>query len=162
MDFPGENTGGGCHSLLQGIFPAQGSNPGLLHCRWTLYCLSHQGSTKIVYPGVGLFSSSFLTLHLASPVNYTLKCYVPFQSLLMLSHFSRVQLFATAWTVALQAPLSIGFSRQEHWRGLPFPSPGDLPDPGTEPMSPALQEESLPAKPPGKPVVECFQITSWF
>ena len=80
----------------------------------------------------------------------------------VLNHFSRVQLFATAWTVALQVPLSMGFSRQEYWRGLPFPSPGHLPDPGIEPMSPALQEESLPAEPPGKAVVECFQITSCF
>ena len=51
---------------------------------------------------------------------------------------SRVQLFATPWTVAYQAPLSMGFSRQEYWSGLPFPSPGDLPDPGIEPGSPAL------------------------
>ena len=59
----------------------------------------------------------------------------------MLSHFSRVRLFATLWTVAYQAPLSIGFSRQEYWSGLPYPAPGDLPDPGTELaslMSPAL------------------------
>ena len=59
--------------------------------------------------------------------------------------------FMTPWTVAYQAPLSMGFSRQEHWRGLPFPSPGDLPDPGIKPGSPALQADSLPAKPPGKP-----------
>ena len=48
---------------------------------------------------------------------------------------SRVQLFATSWTVAQQAPLSLGFSRQECWSGLPFPSPGDLPDPGMQPWS---------------------------
>ena len=64
---------------------------------------------------------------------------------------SHVQLFATPWTVAHQAPLSMGFSRQEYWSGLPFPSPGDLPNPGIEPMSPALQAASLPSKPPGKP-----------
>ena len=51
---------------------------------------------------------------------------------------SRVRLFATPWTVANQAPLSMGFSRQEYWSGLPFPSPGDLPNPGIEPGSPAL------------------------
>ena len=51
---------------------------------------------------------------------------------------SCVQLFVTLWTVAYQAPLSMEFSRQEYWSGLPFPSPGDLPDPGTEPGSPAL------------------------
>jgi hypothetical protein len=53
----------------------------------------------------------------------------------VLSHFSRVRLFANPWTKAHQAPLSMGFSRQECWSGLPFPSPGDLPDPGTEPAS---------------------------
>ena len=54
---------------------------------------------------------------------------------------SRVQLFVTPWTIAYQAPLSMGFSRQEYWSGLPFPSPGDLPDPGIEPRSPALQAD---------------------
>ena len=53
----------------------------------------------------------------------------------ILSHLSHVRLFVTLWTVALQAPLSIGFSRQEYWSGLPCPSPGDLPDPGIEPVS---------------------------
>ena len=53
----------------------------------------------------------------------------------MLSRFSHVQLFVTLWTVAQQVPLSIGFSRQEHWNGLPFPTPGDLPNPGIEPTS---------------------------
>ena len=51
---------------------------------------------------------------------------------------------ASPWTVAFQAPLSMGFSRQQYWSGLPFPSPGDLPDPGIEPRSPALQADSLP------------------
>ena len=64
---------------------------------------------------------------------------------------SRVQLFATPWTVTYQAPLSIGFSRQEFWSGLPFPSPGDLPDPGIEPGSPTLQAEALTSELPGKP-----------
>ena len=64
---------------------------------------------------------------------------------------SRVQRFVTSWTVAYQAPLFMGFSRQEHWSGLPFPSPEDLPNPGIEPRSPALQADSLPSKPPGKP-----------
>ena len=61
---------------------------------------------------------------------------------------SRVRLFATPWTVVQQAPVSTEFSRQEYWRGLPVPSPGDLPDPGTEPASPALQAGSLPSEPP--------------
>ena len=57
---------------------------------------------------------------------------------------SRVRLFATPWTVACQVPLSMGLPRQEYWSGLPFPSPGDLPDPGTELVSLALQVDSLP------------------
>ena len=81
---------------------------------------------------------------------------------------SRVQLFATPWTVAYQAPpsmgfskqeywsglpflsSSMGFSRQEYWSGLPFPSPGDLPNPGIEPGSPALEADVLTSEPPGK------------
>ena len=63
---------------------------------------------------------------------------------------SRVSLFATPWTVAYQAPPSMGFSRQECWSGLPFPSPGDLTDPGIKPGSPALQADTLPTEPPGK------------
>ena len=55
----------------------------------------------------------------------------------------------TLWTVALQAPLSMGFSRQEYWTGFPFPPPGDLPNPGIEPQSPALQVESFTAEPQG-------------
>ena len=63
---------------------------------------------------------------------------------------SHVGLFATPWTVAHQAPLSMGFSRQEYWSGLPFPSSGDLHNPGIEPRSPALQADALPSEPPGK------------
>ena len=58
--------------------------------------------------------------------------------------------FATAWTVAYQAPPFMGFSRQECWNGLPFSSPRDLPNPGIEPGSPALQAGALPSEPPGK------------
>ena len=64
---------------------------------------------------------------------------------------SRVELFATPWTVAYQASQSMGFSRQEYWSGLPFPPPGHLPDPGTEPGSPALEADALTSEPPGKP-----------
>ena len=85
-DSPGKNTQVGCQALLQRIFPTQELNWGLLHCRLILYQLSYQGSPYI----------SMLLL------------------LLLLSHFSRVQLCATP---------SLGFSRQEHWSGLPFPSP---------------------------------------
>ena len=64
---------------------------------------------------------------------------------------SRVRLFVNTWTVAYQAPPSMGFSRQECWSGLPFPSPGDLPDPGIKPESPIFQADALPSEPPGKP-----------
>ena len=62
-----------------------------------------------------------------------------------------VRLFVIPWTVARQAPLSVEFFRQGHWSGLPFPTPGDLPDPGIEPGSPAMQADSLLSRPPGKP-----------
>ena len=63
---------------------------------------------------------------------------------------SRIQLFVTPWTAA-SLLLSMGFSRQEYWSGLPFPSPGDLPDPGLEPRSITLQADTLPSEPPGMP-----------
>ena len=65
---------------------------------------------------------------------------------------SHVQLFATTWTVAYQVPPSMGFPRQEHWSGLPFPSPGDLPNPGIKPWCPALQADALLSEPPRKPL----------
>ena len=64
---------------------------------------------------------------------------------------SRVGLSSIPWTVARQAPLSMGFPRQEHWNGVPFPSPGDLSNPGKEAGSAALQADSLPFEPLGKP-----------
>ena len=64
---------------------------------------------------------------------------------------SRVRLFAIPWTIACQATPSMGFSRQDYWSGLSFPSPGDLPNPRIEPEFPALQADTLPSEPPGKP-----------
>ena len=69
-----------------------------------------------------------------------------------LSSFSHVRLFAILWTINCQDPLSKGFFRQEYWSGLPCPPPGDLPNLGTESMSPALKADSLPAEPRGKPL----------
>ena len=63
---------------------------------------------------------------------------------------SRVRLFATPWTVAYQGPLSMGFSRQEYWSGVPFPSPGNLPNTGIKPRSLTLWVDALPSEPPGK------------
>ena len=75
--------------------------------------------------------------------DYTLACFVLKVKVKVKS------LFATPWTVAYQASLSMGFSRQEYWSGWPFPSPGDLPNPGIEPGSPSLQADALPSEPPG-------------
>ena len=81
---------------------------------------------------------------------------------------SRVRLLATPWTVAYQAPPSMGFSRQEYWSGLPFPSPGDLPDPGIELRSPAFQADTLTSEPPGKSKIKYISpffimvILYWF
>ena len=66
---------------------------------------------------------------------------------------SRIWLFVTPWTVAYQAPPSMGFPKQEYWSGLPFSSPGDLPSQGIEPGSPALQAHALPSEPPGKSIL---------
>ena len=115
-----------CHFLLQGVFLAQGSNPCLLcllHCRQMFYPLSHQGSP--------LKDNSYILGNVPG-------C--------MATHFSHVQLSATLETVAHQAPLSIGFSRQEYWSELPCPLLRDLPNPRikpTSPTSPALQADSL-------------------
>ena len=68
----------------------------------------------------------------------------------MYVRLSVVLLFVTPWTVACQAPLSMGFLRQEYWSGLPCPPPADLPNPELELVSPALQADSLPSEPPGK------------
>ena len=68
--------------------------------------------------------------------------------------------FAIPWTVAYEAPPSMEFSRQEYWRGLPFPSPGDVPDPGLEPGSPTLQADALPSEPPGSLESESHSVIS--
>ena len=86
-------------------------------------------------------------LHVCRSPTLDVYCEVKVKSL------SRVRLFATPWTVAYQAPPSMGFSRRECWSGLPFPSPGDLPNPGIEPMSPTLQADALPSEPLGKPLL---------
>ena len=74
------------------------------------------------------------------------------------SRFSRVRLCATQWAAAYQASPSMGFSKQEHWSGLPLPSPGDLPDPEIEPGSPALEGDALTSEPRGKPVMTTIAI----
>ena len=98
-------------------------------------------------PGVGVTTS--VIWHRGRDI-----CYKKWKVKVKVKSLSHVWLFATPWTVAYQAPPSMGFSRQECLSGLPFPSPGDLPNPGIEPRSPALQADALPSEPPGKP---CFK-----
>ena len=74
-----------------------------------------------------------------------------FHSACCVLSLSLIQLFATPWAVACQVPLSIGFPRPEYWSGLPFASPGDLPNPGIKPASPVLAGRFLTTEPPGKP-----------
>ena len=121
------------------------SYPAIPPCLW-LKCLGKLWHESLSF---AVPSLSFLICQLVCHFNFHLIlmkitfCHV-------LSH-SHAQLFATPWTVAHQSPLSIEFSRQKYYRGLSFPSPGDLPNPGIEPASPALQVDSLPTKPSGKP-----------
>ena len=88
-------------------------------------------------------------------------CYISKQCLLLLCQLlGRVWLFGTPWTIAHQPPLSMGFSRQQYWSGLPFLSPGDLPDPGIKPGCLALQADSLPSKPPGEAPNRVYILSS--
>ena len=77
---------------------------------------------------------------------------------MIVKSLSRVWIFATPWTVAHQAPPSMEVSRQEYWSGLPFPSPGDFPDPGIEPGSTALQADALPSELQGSPNIEMWML----
>ena len=115
--------------------------------------LSSRGFTD---PGIELSSSAtlesqagtLLLSHQGSPKwGYTSNFYF----LTFKKSLSHVRLFATPWTVAYQASPSMGFSRQEYWSGLPFPSPGDLLNPGIEPGSPALEADALTSEPLGSP-----------
>ena len=115
-NFPGKNTRVGCHFFLQGIFLIQGLNPCplcLLHWQVDSLPLCHLGSPCVYsFPANSFISTIFLD-----------SVYIYGLLLLLLSCFSRVQLCATPQMAAQQAPPSLGFSRQEHWSGLPFPSP---------------------------------------
>ena len=149
--FPGKNARVRCHFFLQRIFLTQGSNLGLLHCRWILYWLSYQGSQTHIterFPSTSIFQDvlSLRSIILSSPclkklTNKQVKqqrvgIYVALCLCLVTSAVSDSE---TTWTVARQAPLSMGFSRQEYWSGLPCPPPGDLPNIGIESRSPTLQ-----------------------
>ena len=117
------------------------------------------GKKAIVIPSCSSDNESFMTtdqLFLQMSVNYktsfihTHTMYMP-KYVYMCCMLSRVQFFATPWTVAWKASLSMEFSRQEYWSGFPFPAPGDLPDPRIAPKSPALSGGSLPLSHLGSP-----------
>ena len=201
-NFPGKNTGVGCHFLLQRIFPPQESNPCLLHLlHWQVDSFTTappekpkrciQGMMWLLDPigYVRRFSwlpefgawIAIVWLHLRFhfliykmwPYNSFLKglmwrlseliWVLRLEQCLTLEEIStcmhaqllsRVQLFATPWTEAYQAPLSMGSSRQEYWNGLPFPSGLDLPNPEVELEVPTLTGGFLITVPPGKPKIK--------
>ena len=124
-----------------------------IHAAWELHkiCLwkHHKTNTVLIIPLINITnkktSSSLTTL--------------PFKSRVYeVNSLSCVRLIVTPWTVAHHAPLSMEFSRQEYWSGLPFPSPGDLTDPGIEPRSPALQVDTLTSEPPHLFYSDCFSL----
>ena len=117
----------------------QGSNPGPLH--WE-HRVSHWTTIPAVifWVQLGTRGSPIFTHSASTESVWDEHCKVKVKSL------SPFQLFATLRTVALHSPLSMGFSRQEYWSGLPYLPAGDLPDPGIKPRSPALQADSLPSE----------------
>ena len=100
-----------------------------------------------IYVCVYIYNHTYIYIHthyICIHYTYTYTLYIYNVCVFMLGHFSRVWLCATLWTVACQAPLSMGFPRQRYWSVLPCPPPGDLPNLEIEPRSPALQAVSLP------------------
>ena len=91
--------------------------------------------------------------------SFVVKFFLLLSSLFLVLVSKLCPALVTQQTVAYQAPLSLEFPRQEYWSGLPLPSPGDLPDPGIKPMSPALAGRFFPAEPQGKPINEREDIT---
>ena len=106
------------------------------------------GVAKQGCKGLDMTERLTLSLHIGIRI-YTHICIYTFNAVCVLSH----SVMFDSWTVALQVPPSVGFSKQEYWSGLPFPSPGDLPNPGIEPMSPAFQVDSLPLSHRGRPYI---------
>ena len=143
-DPPGKNTGVGCHFLLQYMKVKSESEV-------TQSCLTLSDPMDCSPPGSsvhGIFQARVLEWGaIKSSLEYL-------KHLFLLSFSCQVitNSFATPWTVTYQAPLSMGFPRQDYWSGLPCPSPRDLPDPGTEAASPALPGVFFTTEPPGKPI----------
>ena len=139
LNSPGQNTGVGSLCLLQGIFPTQGLNPGLPHCRWILYHLSHKGSP--------IFSGSILLMVVYNLIYWQVLYYLKVKVLV-------IQMYLTLLDPIDCSPSGSSVhgilqARILEWVKLPFPSPGDLPDPGIEARSPTLQADTLPSEPPG-------------
>ena len=153
MGFPRQKYWRGLPFPSSGDLLTQGSNPNVLHWQANSLPASNQGN-PILYIVMCTHQSQFPNLSLPRNPLVTIPCFLnegktsnPLSCLLH-SHSSHARLFATPWTVACQAPLSMRFPRQEHWSGLLFPSPGDFLDPGIESVSPALQADSLPTLKP--------------
>ena len=122
LDSPGKNIGVGCHVLLQ-CMKVNNESEVAQSCPTLSNPMDRSPPGSSVH---GIFQARVLEWG-------------------AIAFSSHIQLFVTPKTVARQAPLSMGFSRREYWSGLPFPSPGDLPDSGIKPWSPALQADSLPS-----------------
>ena len=136
-DFPGKNTGVDCHFLLQGIFPTQGSNPGLLHCRWMLYCLSHQGS-PISDQLCANENFSEILFYICSPGKIKIVLKVKVKSL------SRVQLFVTPWTVATRLLCPWDFPGNSTGVDCHFLLQGMFPTQGLNPGLPHCRQTLYP------------------
>ena len=116
----------------------------------------HEGSLGLNPSKIKIVNSKFFFHDFSLPISPCLHEFIPVcipqfkqKVKVKVKSLSRIRLFVTPWTVAHQAPPSMEFSRQEYWSGLPFLFPGDLPDPGIKPGSPALQADSLPTEPSG-------------
>ena len=121
--FPGNSTGVGCHFLFQGIFPTQGSNPGLLHCRQTLCHLSHQGSQSSMSYQINRLTEKHDYLTDAEKITFD-KIQHAFMITYYYLPYSAVSDSVTLWTIAHHTPLSAGFFQAWILQWLPFPSPG--------------------------------------
>ena len=174
-DSPGKNTGVGCHFLLQCIkvksesedaqssptlsdpmdCSLPGSSLGISYFLEEISSLFHFIVFLCFFALIteeGFLISPCYSLELCIQMGISFLFSFAFK--VKVKSLSCVWLFATPWKVTYQAPQSMGFFRQEYWSGLPFPSPGDLPNPGIEPRSPALQTDALPSDPLGKPFAD--------
>ena len=142
------------------------TSPAFLSKCFSLHSPSflHLPSPQALYLAVNDGFQVFLLKFALVPLAVFSPCFLSMNMCMcvcVLSCFRHVQLFAALWTVACQAPLSMGFSRQEYWSGLPYPPPGDLSHPGIEPTFPvtsAVQADSLTTKLPGQPLLMHTQL----